>query len=78
MLTITSDGVLKRKGLSKKSNFTLFPTDEVLSQLDKSDYKKSTTAIHLKLLKENGDTHAPVLTRILALAINGAFRINCI
>ena len=55
---------INSKGFSEKFDFTLFSTDDVLSELNKLDHMKSTTGINVKLLKENADICAPILTRI--------------
>ena len=46
---------INSKGFSEKFDFTLFSTDDVLSELNKLDHMKSTTEIKVKLLKENAD-----------------------
>ena len=49
---------INSKGFSEKIDFTLFSTDDVLSELNELDHIKSTTGINVKLLKVNADTCA--------------------
>ena len=55
---------IKQKGFTEAFDFTLFATDDVLSEINKLDPTKSTTGISIRLLKENSDICAPILTSI--------------
>ena len=62
---------------SENFDFTLFSSDDFLSELNKLDRMKSTTRINVKLLKENADICAPILTRIIKSWIaNGVFPVK--
>ena len=55
-------------------DFTKFSVDDVSSELNKLDHTKSTTGVNIKLLKENSETCAPILTNIFNSCIsNGVF-----
>ena len=55
---------IKQKGFTEEFDFTLFATDDVLSEINKLDPTKSTTGVSIRLLKENSDICAPILTSI--------------
>ena len=51
-------------------NFTKFSLDDNSSELNKLDHTKSTTGVNIKLLKENSETCAPILTNIFNSCIS--------
>ena len=55
---------IKQKGFTEAFDFTLFATDDVLSEINKLDPTKSTTGVSIRLLKENSAICAPILTSI--------------
>ena len=65
---------IKQKGFTETFDFTKFSVDDVSAELEKLDHTKSTTGVNIKLLKDNSDICAPILTNIFNSCIsNGVF-----
>ena len=65
---------IKQKHFKEVFDFTLLKTEEVLTEISKLNYTKSTTGISISLFKDNSEICTPIKTSIFNSCIkNGIF-----